>query len=264
MIIVSRRPSRQQRYSDILSIIDAILGGMRAAICVNGLCVHLGNAPVLNDITLEINRGQITGLLGPSGAGKTTLLRVLAGLQTETSGSAHLLKQPAGSPDLQSRLGYMTQSPAIYPDLTVWENIRYFSIIAGAKPNNAQAILTAVELQELAGRPAGRLSGGQRTRVSLAMALVGDPDILLLDEPTVGLDPLLRQKLWHYFHQLAAQGKTVLVSSHVMDEAENCDQLILLREGRVLAADTPDNLRHSSAQTAMNDVFISLITQEAR
>ena len=229
------------------------------AVVVDGLTVRRGPREVLHGLDLQIARGSITGLLGPSGCGKTTLMRCLVGTQIVESGSVTVLGEPAGTAGLRRRVGYVTQAPSIYPDLTVRSNVAYFGAMYGANASRVDAAIDAVGLSDHTGNRGDELSGGQRTRVSLACALVADPDLLVLDEPTVGLDPLLRVELWERFTSLAAGGVTLVVSSHVMDEAGHCDQLLLLRDGYLLADLTPDELRSRTGESRMDDAFLTLI-----
>ena len=229
------------------------------AVVVESLHVTRGDAPVLRDLSLQVAGGTVTGLLGPSGSGKSTLLRAIVGVQRVAAGAITVLGEPAGSASLRSRLGYMTQAPSVYGDLSVRENLRYFARVLGVPSRRVDETVEAVALGPFAARVVGRLSGGQRARVSLASALLAEPELLVLDEPTVGLDPVLRRDLWDLFHRLAAGGTTLLVSSHVMDEAERSDRLLLLREGALLAAGEPDALRRRTGVTGMDEVFLRLI-----
>ena len=217
--------------------------------------------PVLRDLAFTLSRGEVVGLLGPSGAGKTTLLRALVGVQRGVSGTVRVLGRPAGSPTLRSRVGYQTQAPAVYPDLTARENLGYLAAVHRAPPERVDEVLRAVDLAGLADRLVGILSGGERARVSLALALLPDPDLLVLDEPTVGLDPVLRRNLWELFRRLAAAGRTLLVSSHVMDEAARCDRLLLLREGRLVADGAPDALLRRTGARDVEGAFLALAEQ---
>jgi ABC-2 type transport system ATP-binding protein len=235
-----------------------------AAITVSGLRVVRGGRDVLPGIDLEIEQGSVTGLLGPSGSGKSTLIRAIVGVQRVESGTVDVLGQPAGSAPLRTEVGYMTQELSVYRDLTVRENLRYFSAILRVPAERIDEVIEAVDLTSEADHAVERLSGGQQARVSLAVALLDRPRVLVLDEPTVGLDPLLRRSLWDLFRGLAADGCTLLVSSHVMDEAAHCDQLILLREGRVLAADAPAALLTRTGQPDLESAFVALIESEAR
>ncbi|WP_235686532.1 ABC transporter ATP-binding protein [Tomitella gaofuii] len=230
-----------------------------AAIDVRGLTVRRGGNPVLHGVSLAVHAGTITGLLGPSGCGKTTLLRSIVGTQIVQSGTVSVLGSPAGTRRLRSRVGYVTQAPSIYGDLTVRRNVAYFAALAGAARSAVGEALDAVGMGAYANQRADALSGGQRTRVSLACALVADPDVLILDEPTVGLDPVLRAELWERFHHLADDGRTLVVSSHVMDEADHCDELILLRDGRLLAQLTPAALRNTTGEDRLEDAFLALV-----
>lgn len=236
------------------------------AVEVRGLHVRRGTHRALDDVTLRISRGTITGLLGPSGCGKTTLMRAIVGTQIIRSGTVVVLGRPAGSPDLRRRIGYVTQAPSVYPDLTVAENVSYFGALYGKKRAAVADTLATVGLTDHRNNRAGALSGGQLGRVSLACALVGDPELLVLDEPTVGLDPLLRAELWARFRAMADRGTTLIVSSHVMDEADHCDRLVLLREGRVVALSTPAELRRQTGESGLENAFLQLIrtSTEAR
>jgi ABC-2 type transport system ATP-binding protein len=225
---------------------------------VRDLVVERGGRTVLHEITLELARGRVTGLLGPSGSGKTTLMRALVGVQIVRSGSVRVLGLPAGAPQLRRRVGYVTQAPSVYRDLTVRENLAYFARVLGVP---AGRVATAIETVDLAGHAdqvVSTLSGGEHSRVSLAAALLGEPELLVLDEPTVGLDPVLRRDLWRTFHRLADEGTTLLVSSHVMDEADRCDELVLLRDGRVVAAETPAGLRAQTGEDDLESAFLAV------
>jgi ABC-2 type transport system ATP-binding protein len=228
------------------------------AVRVSGLRVRRGGKIVLDDLSLEIGRSSVTGLLGPSGSGKSTLIRSIVGVQVVEAGEVVVLAAPAGSPQLRSRVGYVTQAPSVYGDLTVRENLGYFGRILRVGSERIEEVLDEVDLQPQAGRRVDSLSGGQRARVSLATALLNRPELLVLDEPTVGLDPVLRRDLWRLFHLLAEAGSTLLVSSHVMDEAQRCDSLLLLRDGRLLAALTPDELRARTGKQDLEEAFLAL------
>jgi ABC-2 type transport system ATP-binding protein len=233
-----------------------------AAVELRDLVVVRGGRPVLDGMSLHVGAGTVTGLLGPSGAGKTTLLRAIVGVQRIASGRVRVLGCPAGAAELRSRIGYLTQAPAVYGDLSVAENLRYFAAVTGAGRGRIAELLESLRIADLSRRVVGHLSGGQRARVSLAVALVGDPELLVLDEPTVGLDPLLRRDLWDLFHRLAADGRTLLISTHVMDEARRCTDLLLLHDGRLLAAGPPDTVAGSADADAVEDAFLRLV--EAR
>jgi ABC-2 type transport system ATP-binding protein len=232
-----------------------------AGISVRELTVRRGGVVVLDRLELGVERGLVTGLLGPSGSGKTTLMRAIVGVQLVESGSIDVLGQPAGSAPLRSRVGYMTQSPAVYGDLTVLENLLYFARVLGVGRSEAEKAMEVVVMEPFAHRVVNRLSGGQRARVSLAAALVGGPELLVLDEPTVGLDPVLRRDLWSTFQRLADEGVTLLVSSHVMDEADHCRQVLLLREGKLVATGTPADLRDRTATDDLDEAFLRLIAE---
>jgi ABC-2 type transport system ATP-binding protein len=234
-----------------------------AAITVADLRVVRGDAVVLPGLSCEVQAGSVTGLLGPSGSGKSTLLRAIVGVQKVASGTVEVLGQPAGSAGLRSRLGYMTQAPSVYGDLTVGENLVFFARVLDVPRSAVDRVLADVSMGEFRGRVVSRLSGGQRARVSLAAALLAQPDLLVLDEPTVGLDPVLRRDLWELFHGLAERGATLLVSSHVMDEADRCHALLLLRDGTLLAQAAPSELRAQTGKNNLEDVFLRLIEERA-
>ncbi|WP_422732980.1 ABC transporter ATP-binding protein [Micromonospora sp. WMMD558] len=232
---------------------------MEDAIAVRDLVVDRGGRRVLHGIDATVPRGAVTGLLGPSGSGKTTLMRAVVGVQVVTSGSVTVLGRPAGVPELRRRVGYLTQAPSVYADLTVRENARYFAALHGRGAADADRAVADVGLSGAATQLVGTLSGGQRSRASLACALVGEPELLVLDEPTVGQDPVLRAELWARFHAMAAAGTTLLVSSHVMDEAARCDRLLLIREGRLIADDTPDAVRRATGVDDLEEAFLRMI-----
>jgi ABC-2 type transport system ATP-binding protein len=229
------------------------------AIVLHGLRVVRGGRLVLDDVTLEVPRGTVAGLLGPSGCGKSTLMRALVGVQVVAGGEVQVLGQPAGSPALRRRVGYVTQAPSVYADLTVRENLRYVAAVLGAPRSDVDRVVDEVGLGSHVDAVVGRLSGGQEARVSLAAALLGEPELLVLDEPTVGLDPVLRRDLWQLFRDLADRGTTLMVSSHVMDEAAHCDRLLLLREGRLLADDTMDGLLTRTGTSDVESAFLALV-----
>jgi ABC-2 type transport system ATP-binding protein len=229
------------------------------AVRVAGLRVVRGGRPVLADIDLTVRSGTVTGLLGPSGCGKTTLMRSIVGVQVIAAGTVEVLGHPGGHRDLRRRVGYVTQAPSVYGDLTVEENLRYFAGVLGTPAEDVRRAAADVGLVDRLGSRVDRLSGGQRARVSLAAALLGRPELLVLDEPTVGLDPVLRRELWDLFGRLAHAGATLLISSHVMDEAERCERLLLMREGRILADNTPAGLREATRTSTVEEAFLSLV-----
>ncbi|MGW1378844.1 ABC transporter ATP-binding protein [Streptomyces sp. NPDC002446] len=246
-------------------------GATGPAVHARDLTVVRGGRTVLDALTCHLPRGRITGLLGPSGCGKTTLLRAVVGTQAHVTGTLEVLGHPAGDPRARARTGYVTQHPSVYDDLTVRQNLDYFAVVRhpgrAARDRRRESVARAladVDLTRHADALAGRLSGGQRSRVSLAVALLGAPELLVLDEPTVGLDPVLRRDLWHLFRTLAAdRGTTLLVSSHVMDEAERCDRLLLMRDGRFLAEDTPHALCERTGAPTVEAAFLHLVDEAA-
>ncbi|HKR81626.1 MAG TPA: ABC transporter ATP-binding protein [Candidatus Saccharimonadales bacterium] len=231
------------------------------AIIANDLTVIRDRNIVLQGLRFSLAKGKVTGLIGPSGSGKTTLMRAIVGAQRITSGGLQVLGQPAGSPELRPRIGYVTQSPAVYEDLTVAQNLAYFAAVLGQPKAVVGEVLAQVGLEPQQKQLVSTLSGGQRARVSLGVALLGKAELLVLDEPTVGLDPLLRRQLWGLFGDLAKAGVTLLISSHVMDEAEWCDDLLLLREGKVLSFSSKAALLKRTQTHTVNDAFLSLIQQ---
>lgn len=234
------------------------------AVVIDALTVIRSKHEVLHSLSASIARGRVTGLLGPSGSGKTTLIRCLVGAQVTASGRVTVLGVPAGTPSLRRKLGYVTQAPSVYEDLTVEENLRYFASVMGAPHSVVESLLDEFDLRSIAHQLARNTSGGQRARTSLVCALVGDPEFLLLDEPTVGQDPVLREQMWDAFRARAAGGTTVLVSSHVMDEANRCDDLLLLRAGELLAHGTPAAIQAEAGVADMDAAFLALIRNAAR
>ncbi len=229
------------------------------AIEVTDLHVVRGGVRAVDGVTFRVASGEVTGLLGPSGSGKTSLIRSIVGVQVVKSGEVVVDGLPAGSAPLRHRVGYVTQSPSVYDDLTVEENLRFFARVLGLDGTEVARCIDAVDLDDHRDQMTSRLSGGERSRVSLAVALLGSPDFLVLDEPTVGLDPVLRRDLWNLFHTLADAGAAVLVSSHVMDEAERCDRLLLMRSGRILADDTPAGLLEHTGEPSVEHAFLHLV-----
>ncbi|MDT0341707.1 ABC transporter ATP-binding protein [Streptomyces litchfieldiae] len=244
-------------------------GSPPPAVRAEDLRVARGGAEVLKGLDFAVPRGSVTGLLGPSGCGKTTLMRAIVGAQARVTGTLEVLGLPVGSAPLRPRLGYVTQAPSVYLDLTVRQNLDYYAAVLGIpRADRAAAVgaaLDDVDLETHADALAANLSGGQRSRVSLAVALLGTPELLVLDEPTVGLDPVLRRSLWDLFHRLAAErGATLLISSHVMDEADRCQRLILMRAGRVLAEGPPGELRERTGTDTIEDAFLHLVADDQR
>jgi ABC-2 type transport system ATP-binding protein len=234
---------------------------MENAVEVRDLVVDRGRRRVLHGISCAVPPGSVTGLLGPSGSGKTTFIRAVVGAQIVRSGEVTVLGLPAGSAALRRSVGYVTQAPSVYADLTVRENARYFATLYGLGAAEGDRAIADVGLAGAAGQLVGNLSGGQRSRASLACAMIGTPRLLVLDEPTVGQDPVLRADLWAKFHALAEAGTTLLVSSHVMDEAGRCDRLLLIREGRLIGDDTPAAIRAAARTDDLEEAFLRLIRE---
>jgi ABC-2 type transport system ATP-binding protein len=228
------------------------------AIDIRDLHVRRGGQLILPGISLRIARGSVTGLLGPSGSGKTTLMRAIVGVQIVERGSVTVLGRPAGTPALRRRVAYVTQAPSVYVDLTVEENLRYFARILAAPYERIAEVIGLVGLTGQTKQLTGTLSGGELSRASLAVALLGRPELLVLDEPTVDVDPILRRELWQSFYDLADAGATLLVSSHVMDEANRCYELVLMRSGRIIASGTPDQLLERTHSDDLEDAFVAL------
>lgn len=229
------------------------------AIHLEDVRVRRGGQTVLQGVSFTVSVGQVVGLLGPSGGGKSTTIRAIVGVQHHVTGRCEVLGRPAGSAELRRTVAYMTQAASVYRDLTVLENLRYFARVVSAPARGVAEVLELVDLGPERDRLAQTLSGGQLSRVSLGVALLGRPEVLLLDEPTVGLDPLLRRDLWHLFRRLASEGSTLLVSSHVMDEARECDRLLLLRDGTLLADATEAELLERTGASDIGAAFLRLV-----
>jgi ABC-2 type transport system ATP-binding protein len=232
------------------------------AVRFEGVSVNRGGRPVLRDLSFDLPHGLVVGLIGPSGCGKTTLMRSIVGVQRGVEGSAVVLDRPAGEASRRGQVGYMTQDASVYGDLSVVENLEYFAKLLAVTTPRVEELLQTVRLEDVASVLVDRLSGGQRARVSLAVAMLNQPPLLVLDEPTVGLDPALREELWRHFAEIASQGSTLLVSSHVMDEASRCDQLLLMRAGRILAKDSPQDLMARTGTDTVEAAFLSLVATE--
>ncbi len=233
------------------------------AVEVESLRVHRGGHVVLPDLSTTVRRGEVTGLLGPSGCGKTTLLRSITGVQQIHGGRVTVLGEPAGSVSLRRRVAYSTQRASVYGDLSVVENLRFFAAVLRADNDAVTGVLSTVGLGGQADARVDHLSGGQQSRVSLAVALLANPEVLVLDEPTVGLDPVLRRQLWDTFDEQAASGRAIVVSSHVMDEASRCDRLLLMRDGELIAEDSPAALLARTGTPDVESAFLALVDSNA-
>ncbi len=252
-VLLSKTPALRQVFY------FATINLMSIAISAKRLSVRKGKQTILSALSFSVQKGSITGLLGPSGSGKTTLMRAIVGVQ-KYEGELTINGTPAGHPALRHRIGYVTQSPAVYADLTVLQNLLYFAALVGVPSGAVDTIIAEVRLEHQRDQLVESLSGGQKARVSLAVALLGNPELLILDEPTVGLDPLLRNELWDLFTSLAAAGKTLIISSHVMDEANRCDNLLLLRDGEPVWQDTREKLLAATKKVDIGEAFIAIIT----
>ena len=225
--------------------------------------VRRGKREVLSDVTFEIESGQILGLLGPSGAGKSTIMRTIMDVQSKVSGNVDILGKKPHDRELLTRVAYSTQQSSVFNDLTVAQNLAFTARMLGVSKARVNQVIDEVGLTGYAKQSVGALSGGQHSRVSLAMALIGNPDVLVLDEPTVGLDPVLRADLWGLFRKLALAGKTLIVSSHVMDEAERCDQIMFVRDGKVIAFDSLTNVLKATKTDSAENAFLALARSAA-
>lgn len=234
------------------------MGSMQAVIEARNLSVVKGATKALNNASFRISKGKITGLIGPSGSGKTTLMRAMIGVQVVSAGALQVLGSPAGSPGLRNRIGYQPQSPSVYGDLTARQNVAYFARIFGIGTAQIDKTLERVDLMPQANQLTSSLSGGQLARVSLAIALLGNAELLVLDEPTVGLDPVLRNRLWALFHEMTGEGRTFVISSHVMDEAERCEDILLLRDGKVLSSGSKAGLFEQTKTKTVETAFLKL------
>ena len=224
-----------------------------------GVTIHRGGRPVVDGVTAEVPAGSLAGVVGPSGSGKTTLMRAVVGVQRRVDGQVEVLGRPAGRPALREQVGYLTQTPSVYADITVRANLRYFAAVLGVDDGDVDRVLDVVGMSSEGDRRVDRLSGGQRARVALASVLLGRPRLLVLDEPTVGLDPVLREELWASFRALARDGATLLVSTHVMDEASRCDSVLLLRDGKLLTHESPESLLERTGAANLDEAFLRLV-----
>lgn len=250
--------SLREQATSLSSRRPASASGSDCVVVMN-LDVVRGGTTILRDVSLTVPRGSIIGLLGPSGCGKTTLMRSIVGVQKIAGGSIEVLGLETGARELRGRIGYVTQQVSVYADLTVKQNIEYFATLYGVGRDAVVRAMATVGLSDYAARRVSQLSGGQASRASLACALVGDPEVLVLDEPTVGLDPVTRMELWDTFRALSGAGHTLIVSSHVMDEATRCDSLLLMREGEVLGQLSPEQLMRRTGAASPDEAFLLLI-----
>jgi len=233
------------------------------ALSCQGVGKQFGSITALHSVDLDVPRGTLLGLLGPNGAGKTTLIRILLGITPATQGSVRVFGVTVPSREILPRIGYMPQNLAVYTDLKVRQNLGVFGRLYGLSPasltSRSSEVLELVHLSERAGSRVAELSGGMQRRVSLAVALLTDPDLLLLDEPTVGVDPELRAEFWSYFHRLANQGKTIVMTTHYMEEATQCGRVVLLDAGELIADDAPKVLKSRTQTFTLDDAFLALV-----
>lgn len=236
------------------------MGNDRSCISIRNVSKQFGKQEVLKNINLEINEGEIFGLLGPSGAGKSTLVKELVGLDLPTSGENYIFEEKMPSLKLMERIGYMAQADALYEDLSANENLQFFASLYGKKgklqKQRINEVLEIVNLSDHLHKVVKNYSGGMKRRLSLAIALLHDPEMLILDEPTVGIDPVLRKSIWETFYQLNQKGTTIIVTTHVMDEAEKCDRLGLMRDGKLIAVGTPEDLKKETNSEKLEDAFL--------
>lgn len=234
---------------------------MADAVRVSGLVRTFGPVRALNGLDLTVHVGEILGLLGPNGSGKSTLIRVIAGLLRPTAGSVVVLEQRMPDRRVASRIGYMTQAAALYEDLTPRENLIFFGRLYGLSradaARRAAELIERVDLIEKADAQVHQLSGGMRQRTNLACALIHQPELLLLDEPTVGIDPRNRRSLWDYFYELHQGGATILVSTHIMDEVERCHRVAMIEQGRIIATGTPEELRRAAGAATIEEAYLA-------
>lgn len=233
---------------------------VKECVSIRHVSKSFGKHQVLEDINLEIHEGEIFGLLGPSGSGKTTLVKQLTGLGTPTSGECYLFQEKMPALKLINRIGYMAQSDGLYEDLTAKENLQFFSELYGLKgekqTRRIKEVMELVQLTEDLTKLVTNYSGGMKRRLSLAIAMLHEPEILILDEPTVGIDPVLRQSIWKAFYELKKNGTTIIVTTHVMDEADKCDRLGMIRDGRLIAVGTPAELKEKTNSTTIEEAFL--------
>ncbi|WP_125666171.1 ABC transporter ATP-binding protein [Paenibacillus baekrokdamisoli] len=231
-------------------------------VALHSLVRQFGTTIVLDDITLRVERGELFGLLGPSGSGKTTLIKLITGIDKANHGTVHMLGELMPKLSMLQRFGYMAQSDALYNELTAKENLIFFASLYGLRGQQRnkriQEAMEIVHLLEHLNKPVAAYSGGMKRRLSLAIALLHEPELLVLDEPTVGIDPVLRQSIWKELKLLRERGTTIILTTHVMDEAEKCDRLGLLRDGKMIAIGTPEELKQSSDSSTLEEAFIVL------
>ncbi|CAM4109030.1 ABC transporter ATP-binding protein [Lederbergia lenta] len=232
----------------------------KTCVSIRHVSKNFGKHAVLEDINLEINKGEIFGLLGPSGAGKTTLVKQLSGLDTPTSGENFIFQEKMPTLSLINKIGYMAQSDALYEELSAKENLQFFSTLYGLKgvkqSRRIKEVMELVQLSNHLTKLVSNYSGGMKRRLSLAIALLHEPEMLILDEPTVGIDPVLRKGIWDAFYELKKKGTTLIVTTHVMDEADKCDRLALMREGRLIAVGTPNELKTKTNTDSIEEAFL--------
>jgi len=231
-----------------------------ASIDIRNVSKQFGSKVVLHDITLQVEPAQIYGLLGPSGSGKTTLVRMIAGIDEPTSGTVHVLEQRMPQLAMLTKIGYMAQSDALYGELTALENLEFFAALFGLsgsrRKRRIEEVMSLVNLTDHLKKPAASYSGGMKRRLSLAISLLHEPSVLILDEPTVGIDPVLRKAIWAELMQLCARGTTILVTTHVMDEADKCHRLGMIRDGRLTATGTPEELKRATGSATIEEAFL--------
>ncbi|WP_438495361.1 ABC transporter ATP-binding protein [Paenibacillus sp. IHBB 3054] len=231
-----------------------------SVVSVTHVCRTFGSKEVLKDISLQVAEAETFGILGPSGSGKTTLVKLLTGIDEATSGEVRVLGIPMPKLAMLQQIGYMAQSDALYTELSAKENLEFFAALYGLKGGNRtrriRDVLELVNLQDHLRKRVDQYSGGMKRRLSLAIALLHEPPLLLLDEPTVGIDPVLRQSIWKELKALNRKGTTIVLTTHVMDEAEKCDRLAMIRDGELLAVDTPAGLLNATGSASLEEAFL--------
>lgn len=231
-----------------------------ACINIDDLSKSFGKNRVLSHISLQVNDCEIFGLLGPSGAGKTTLVKIIAGIEEATTGAVDVLNTAMPNLAVMQKIGFMAQSDALYAELNAYENLDFFASIYGLKGSykkkRIQQVLQFVNLSDDMKKPIHSFSGGMKRRLSLAISMLHEPEILILDEPTVGIDPVLRKSIWEELSHLAQNGTTIVVTTHVMDEAEKCDRLGMIRDGKLIAAGSPSQLKQNTNSATLEEAFL--------
>ncbi|WP_203289347.1 ABC transporter ATP-binding protein [Metabacillus sp. cB07] len=231
------------------------------AIVLQSVSKSFGKKEVIQDVTFKVDKGEIFGLLGPSGSGKTTIIKMIVGIEEPTNGEASVLGVRMPDLNMLKNIGFMAQSDALYSELTGKENVSFFASLSGLRGKNKKErieyVLDLVNLAEHAGKRTGDYSGGMKRRLSLAIAMLNEPQVLVLDEPTVGIDPILRQSIWEELERIRQSGTAIVVTTHVMDEAEKCGRIGFVRDGKLIAAGTPEELKSEAKTATIEGAFLA-------